>query len=63
MGPAGGLPEIPKVSCTDALHRKAGNVSLCEASAHQVSAKATREILLASDNEPGSGFNNHILLP
>ena len=58
-----GLPEIPKVSWTDALHRKVGNVSLGDASAHQVSVKATRDILLASDDEPGSGFNNHILLP
>jgi prepilin-type N-terminal cleavage/methylation domain-containing protein len=58
-----GLPEIPKVYWSDVLHRRVGNVSVGDASAHQVDAAATREFLRSSGDDSGNSFNNHILKP
>lgn len=58
-----GRAQIPRVSWSRAIHRRAGNVALGDGSAHQVTPKATRELLAASDDDPGRSFNNHILKP
>jgi prepilin-type N-terminal cleavage/methylation domain-containing protein len=57
-----GRSEIAKVFWTDKQHRRAGNVSVGDSSARQVSAKATQILLHATDDDPNA-FNNHILKP
>ena len=54
--------DIPRVYWTERLHRQAGNVSIGDGSARQVSTKATQALLSASDDDP-TAFNNHILKP
>ncbi len=58
-----GKAEIPKIRWDSSIHRRVGNVSIGDSSAHQVNTRATQDILLASDDEKGSAFNNHILKP
>jgi len=58
-----GRVEIPRLFWGEGPHRYAGNVSIGDASAHQVDARKTKEILSASDDDPGGSFNNHILRP
>ena len=43
-------------------HRWVGNVTIGDASAHQVNARKTQEILRMSDDD-ANAFNNHILKP
>jgi prepilin-type N-terminal cleavage/methylation domain-containing protein len=57
------LAQIPKLFWGAQIHRNVGNVSIGDASAHQVNIRATRELLLASDDDRGGSFNNHILKP
>jgi len=54
---------IPNLFWGPRPHRNAGNVTLGDASAHQVSAKQAKDILLNSGDDPGGSFNNHLLLP
>jgi len=44
-------------------HGRVGNISIGDASAHQVNTRQTQEILLGSDDDAGGSFNNHILRP
>ena len=53
---------IGKIFWTEKQHRRAGNVSIGDSSARQVSAKATQILLHATDDD-ASAFNNHILKP
>jgi hypothetical protein len=55
--------DIPRLFWGERPHRYCGNVSIGDASAHQVDARKTKEILSASDDDPGGLFNNHILRP
>lgn len=55
--------DIPNVFWRDRPHGGVGNVSIGDASAHQVNARSAREILMASDDDGGGSFNNHILAP
>jgi prepilin-type N-terminal cleavage/methylation domain-containing protein len=55
--------DIPRLFWSEGPHGQAGNVSIGDASAHQVDARKTKEILFASDDDPGGSFNNHILRP
>ena len=55
--------DIPRLFWGERPHRYAGNVSIGDASAHQVDARKTKDILFASDDDPGGSFNNHILRP
>jgi prepilin-type N-terminal cleavage/methylation domain-containing protein len=57
------LPQISKLYWGAKIHQNVGNVSIGDASAHQVNTRATRELLLASDDDRGGSFNNHILKP
>ena len=43
-------------------HRRVGNVTIGDSSAHQVNARKTQEILRTSDDDRNA-FNNHILKP
>jgi len=56
------LADIPRLFWRAHPHGGVGNVSVGDASAHQVTAQATREILLSSDDD-NNAFNNHILAP
>jgi prepilin-type N-terminal cleavage/methylation domain-containing protein len=58
-----GTPDIPRVVWTAKPHRTGGNVSMGDGRALQVTAKATRILLYASDDDPAGSFNNHILKP
>jgi prepilin-type N-terminal cleavage/methylation domain-containing protein len=53
---------IPQLFWSAAVHRGVGNITVGDASAHQVTARATRTILLASGDDENA-FNNHILKP
>jgi hypothetical protein len=57
-----GRNEIPSVYWSAKQHRRVGNISVGDASAHQVDAKATKNFLSSSDDDPNA-FNNHILKP
>ena len=54
--------DIPNLFWHGKPHGGVGNVSIGDASAHQVNARATREILLTSGDD-STAFNNHILAP
>ncbi len=54
---------IPNLKWGPKPHRNVGNVSVGDASAHQVTARQARDILLNSGDDPGGSFNNHLLLP
>jgi len=53
---------IPKAKWTNTIHRGVGNVSIGDASAHQVNNKGMQEIFWTSGDDPGA-FNNHIWRP
>jgi prepilin-type N-terminal cleavage/methylation domain-containing protein len=53
---------IPKAKWTNTIHRGVGNVSIGDASAHQVNNKQIQEIFWTSGDDPGA-FNNHIWRP
>jgi prepilin-type N-terminal cleavage/methylation domain-containing protein len=55
--------DIPRLFWRAKPHGGVGNVSVGDASAHQVSANGAREILLSSDDDGGGSFNNHLLHP
>jgi len=55
--------DIPRLFWSEGPHRYAGNVSIGDASAHQVDARKTQDILFASDDDPAGAFNNHLLRP
>jgi prepilin-type N-terminal cleavage/methylation domain-containing protein len=57
-----GWNDIKNVAWGSKPHRNAGNISLGDASAHQVNVKKTQDFLRASDDD-GDAFNNHILKP
>lgn len=54
--------DIPKANWTNTIHRRVGNVSIGDASAHQVTTVQMREVFWTSGDDP-SAFNNHILKP
>jgi len=54
--------DIPRLFWRSRPHDGVGNVSIGDASAHQVDVPRTREILLGSDDD-STAFNNHILQP
>jgi hypothetical protein len=56
-------PDISQLFWRDKPHGRVGNVSVGDASAHQVTARDTKEILLSSDDDAAGSFNNHILHP
>ena len=53
---------IPKARWTNTLHRWVGNVSIGDASAHQVTSKAMQDIFWTSGDD-ATAFNNHIFRP
>jgi prepilin-type N-terminal cleavage/methylation domain-containing protein len=55
--------DIPNLFWGKRPHERVGNVSIGDASAHQVDARATKEILSSSDDDEAGSFNNHILIP
>lgn len=57
-----GKIQIPKVYWSATQHRNAGNVSLGDASAHQVTAKGVQSLLLTTEDDAIT-FNNHIIKP
>jgi hypothetical protein len=54
--------DIPRLYWRAQPHDQAGNISVGDASAHQVTTKQTREFLSESDDD-STAFNNHILQP
>jgi len=54
--------DIPNLFWQDRPHENGGNISVGDASAHQVDAKKTKEFLIGSDDD-SNAFNNHILQP
>ena len=54
--------DIKNVVWVGQPHRNVGNISIGDASAHQVNAQKTQAFLRASDDD-GNAFNNHILKP
>jgi len=57
------LVEIPTVHWSEQQHRRVGNLSIGDASAHQVDTESTRDVLRSADDDRGKSFNNHILKP
>jgi prepilin-type N-terminal cleavage/methylation domain-containing protein len=57
------VSSIPNLFWGPKPHRNVGNVSIGDASAHQVNARQAKDILLYSGDDPGGSFNNHLLLP
>ena len=55
--------DIPRLYWGEGPHGHVGNVSIGDASAHQVDTRKAQDILYASDDDPGGSFNNHILRP
>ena len=53
---------IPKARWTNTIHRNVGNVSIGDASAHQVTSKAMQDIFWTSGDD-ANAFNNHIFRP
>lgn len=58
-----GMAQLPNIRWSPLVHRRSGNISVGDASAHQVNASATRLIIAAADDDPNGSFNNHILKP
>ena len=58
-----GVPQIPKVKWSNLLHGHVGNVTLGDGSAHPVTARELQDLFRYSGDDPGKGFNNHILSP
>jgi hypothetical protein len=54
--------DITNASWSERPHRRVGNVTIGDASAHQVNARKTQELLRGSDDDRNA-FNNHILKP
>jgi prepilin-type N-terminal cleavage/methylation domain-containing protein len=54
--------EIPKAYWSDLQHRRVGNISIGDASAHPVGARRVQEHLWSSGDD-ATAFNNHILKP
>lgn len=54
--------DVTNASWAEKPHRRVGNVTIGDASAHQVNARKTQEILRSSDDDRNA-FNNHILKP
>jgi len=54
--------DIPKLFWNKKPHGRVGNVSVGDASAHQVDARKAQEFLRSSDDD-STAFNNHILRP
>ena len=54
---------IPSLFWGPKPHRNVGNVSIGDASAHQITARQAQDILYNSGDDPGGSFNNHILRP
>jgi len=57
-----GKKDIVNLFWSAGPHGRAGNISVGDASAHQVNRHQTQELLLGSDDDNGA-FNNHILKP
>ena len=55
--------EIPNARWSRTMHRGVGNVSIGDNSAHQVTNRKVQEHLWSSGDDPGGGFNNHMLKP
>ena len=53
---------IPNARWTNTIHRNVGNVSIGDASAHQVTSKAMQDIFWTSGDD-ANAFNNHIFRP
>jgi len=58
-----GLPEALRITWSVEVHRRVGNVSIGDASAHEVNVRETRDMVSASGDDDGGSFNNHILKP
>jgi prepilin-type N-terminal cleavage/methylation domain-containing protein len=54
--------DIPKLFWHNRPHEDGGNISVGDASAHQVNAKQTKDFMVGSDDD-SNAFNNHILHP
>jgi len=54
--------DIPKLFWNKKPHDRVGNISVGDASAHQVDARKAQEFLHSSDDD-NTAFNNHILRP
>jgi len=54
--------DIPNAFWADKPHRRVGNVTLSDSSAHPANARQLQEILRGSDDD-SIAFNNHILKP
>jgi prepilin-type N-terminal cleavage/methylation domain-containing protein len=54
--------EIPKARWSGAIHRRVGNISIADNSAHQVTGRKVQEYLWTSGDD-WNAFNNHILKP
>jgi prepilin-type N-terminal cleavage/methylation domain-containing protein len=57
-----GRRDVTNAVWGDKPHRRVGNVTIGDSSAHQVNARKTQEILRTSDDDRNA-FNNHILKP
>jgi len=55
-----GKKDIVKLFWSPGPHGRAGNISIGDASAHQVNTRQAQEFLAGSDDDNGA-FNNHIL--
>jgi type II secretory pathway pseudopilin PulG len=58
-----GTAQLPNIRWSAAVHSRRGNISIGDASAHQVDAMATRLAIAGADDDPNGSFNNHILKP
>jgi prepilin-type N-terminal cleavage/methylation domain-containing protein len=54
--------DITNAQWAERPHRRVGNVTMGDASAHRVNARKTQELLRSSDDDRNA-FNNHILKP
>lgn len=58
-----GRAEIPSIHWSPDVHRRVGNISIGDASVHEVNTRSTQEIIGSTDDDGGNSFNNHILKP
>jgi prepilin-type N-terminal cleavage/methylation domain-containing protein len=58
-----GRTEALRITWSAEVHRRVGNVSIGDASAHEVNLREIRDLVSASGDDDGGSFNNHILKP
>jgi len=55
--------EIPSARWSGTIHKRVGNISLADGSAHLVTNRKAQDYLWSSGDDWGGAFNNHVLKP